>query len=695
MERHRARLLGLMPALACALAVAFGLGGGVAGAQGVTGYSEPSASMNVPIGTTQTLTATCPAGDVVVGGGYQTNDATLVSVLQSQPSGDGAWEIQVQNANTNSTAPAAVTAVCVAGPLPGYSQQPASTMALPGQQGASVAASCPTGTEVVGGGFSNPFAVAEVSSLPEVNSTIENTTWTSVVNNNYDGGSTIAVTAICASTSLSGYSEPVTNAPVTTSTTVSQACPSGEVVLGGGFGGAQGTITSDQPTLGGAVSNNTWSVDVLNPAVEGASVTSVAVCADLAPTVTAVSPLSGPAGGGTSVTITGTNLTGATGVDFGTTASSSFTVDSATQITATVPAGSGTVDVTVSAPGGTSVTSAADQFTYAAVVPAPTAGQIGTSQATLSADVNPNGSQTTVVFEYGLDPKYGVPSVETAFNVTTPKQTLQPGAAPQPVTALVTGLVPDALYDARAVATSAGGTVVGPATQFTTAALPSPPPPVIGRSENVTPVSGKVFVKLPGSTHTGFEPAALIPAVASTGVGFVPLTEARQLPNGTEVDARAGTLALTDATTVSAKHKRPSEQMGDFSGGVFKITQSADPAQKGLTTMSLLDSGIFPGAPDYSACVDIDPYSLGRAVPHKGKPLSSQVLQTLNANEHGNFNTRGKFSAATVRGTSYSVSDRCDGTVTHVKHGVVTVTNFQTHRQITLHANQSYFAHEP
>ncbi|MCC7601251.1 IPT/TIG domain-containing protein, partial [Janthinobacterium sp. FW305-129] len=83
------------------------------------------------------------------------------------------------------------------------------------------------------------------------------------------------------------------------------------------------------------------------------------------PTVTGISPTAGPTGGGTSVIITGTNLTGATAVKFGATNASGFTVNSATQITATAPAGSaGTVDVTVTTAGGGSTTSAADQFTY-------------------------------------------------------------------------------------------------------------------------------------------------------------------------------------------------------------------------------------------------------------------------------------------------------------------------------------------
>ena len=45
-------------------------------------------------------------------------------------------------------------------------------------------------------------------------------------------------------------------------------------------------------------------------------------------------------GSGTSVVITGTNLTGATAVSFGGTAAQSFTVNSATQITAIVGSGS-------------------------------------------------------------------------------------------------------------------------------------------------------------------------------------------------------------------------------------------------------------------------------------------------------------------------------------------------------------------
>lgn len=49
---------------------------------------------------------------------------------------------------------------------------------------------------------------------------------------------------------------------------------------------------------------------------------------------------------------------------FGVTNAAAMNLDSDTQITATSPAGAGTVDVTVTIPAGTSATSAADQFTY-------------------------------------------------------------------------------------------------------------------------------------------------------------------------------------------------------------------------------------------------------------------------------------------------------------------------------------------
>jgi len=84
------------------------------------------------------------------------------------------------------------------------------------------------------------------------------------------------------------------------------------------------------------------------------------------PVVTSITPSSGPAGGGTAVTIVGTGFMGATEVHFGDTAAANVQVLSDGTIVATSPAGSGTVDVTVTGTTGTSAANTQDQFTYVA-----------------------------------------------------------------------------------------------------------------------------------------------------------------------------------------------------------------------------------------------------------------------------------------------------------------------------------------
>ncbi len=82
------------------------------------------------------------------------------------------------------------------------------------------------------------------------------------------------------------------------------------------------------------------------------------------PTITSGSPSTGPLVGGTTVTITGTNLDEATSVNFGSTPGT-IVSDSPTQLVVTAPAEpAGTVDITVSSPNGTSSDVAADKFTY-------------------------------------------------------------------------------------------------------------------------------------------------------------------------------------------------------------------------------------------------------------------------------------------------------------------------------------------
>jgi hypothetical protein len=195
-----------------------------------------------------------------------------------------------------------------------------------------------------------------------------------------------------------------------------------------------------------------------------------------------------------------------------------------------------------------------------------------------------------------------------------------------------------------------------------------------------------VFVKPPpGATLAAAPRAWAAQALGSLvkGQGFIPLTEARQLPIGTEIDARQGTLKLTTAS--DRKHKTYS---GSFQSGLFKTLQSRDRRQRGLTTLQLLE-GAFPGAPSYTDCASIGKTGAATTAARK---LSKHLLQQLHANVHGRFRTRGRYSAATVRGTNYTVSDRCDGTLTRVQRGTVVVTDFRRHINITVHTGKSYLA---
>jgi hypothetical protein len=174
---------------------------------------------------------------------------------------------------------------------------------------------------------------------------------------------TVTVTGISPTSGPAAGGTPVTitGTGFTGATNVSFGKTAGSIV---------NVISDTQITATSPIGCGTVDVTVTTPG--GTSATSTAdqfTYTYPLPTVTSISPTSGPAAGGTSVTITGTGFNCATGVSFGTAAGSNMKVVNDTQITVTSPAGNGTVDVTITTPGGTSATSTADQFTY---IPPPT-----------------------------------------------------------------------------------------------------------------------------------------------------------------------------------------------------------------------------------------------------------------------------------------------------------------------------------
>ncbi|MFI5765383.1 IPT/TIG domain-containing protein [Streptomyces sp. NPDC051563] len=168
---------------------------------------------------------------------------------------------------------------------------------------------------------------------------------------------------------------------------------------GGGRGGAGGRYGS----TGGGGGGGGGGSSLVSGTVPGSSVTltdgansgdgRVVFAFTLPPTVTAVSPAAGPAGGGTAVTVTGTNLTGAV-LTFGAGNPATDVTCTASSCTATAPAGTGTVDVRATTPGGTSEPSPAGRYTY---VPVPVVTSL--SPATGSTD----GGTVVTVGGTGLD----------------------------------------------------------------------------------------------------------------------------------------------------------------------------------------------------------------------------------------------------------------------------------------------------
>jgi hypothetical protein len=278
--------------------------------------------------------------------------------------------------------------------------------------------------------------------------------------------------------------------------------------------------------------------------------------------------------------------------------------------------------------------------------------------ATLKGIVHPQGSATTYVFEYGPTESYGLQ--------TTPASVTSENSA-QPVSSPVSGLAASTTYHYRLVASNGQGTTYGPSKIFTTlAGDPSggdpsgggdsgsttptgetPGQPDLGSSVMAAPTKGELRVRRPGSTE------------------FEALTFGAELPVGTEVDASAGTLAITSALPSGAT------QTGWFRGGRFVFRQS----KRGWVDLYLRGR----------ACATASAATAASAAGSGGRRLWGR-------DHGGRYRTHGRNSHATVRGTRWLVADTCKGTLTRVTEGLVLVTDKVRHKRVLLEAGERYLA---
>jgi len=293
------------------------------------------------------------------------------------------------------------------------------------------------------------------------------------------GGTTVTIIGtnfVTGATTVTIGGNAATSVAVSSSTTLTATTPSGTA----------GSATVVVTTAGGSVTGTGAYMYIAAPAVTG------------------VSPTSGPLSGGSTVTITGSNLANATAIKFGTTPATILT-DTAGSITVTPPTGTtGNVDITVTTPGGTSAISSADQYTYTA---APTFGTISPVSGPLA------GGQTVSIT--GTNFVTGATTVTIGGNAAT-------SVAVSSSTTLTATTPSGTAGSANVAVTTAGGSATG--TGVYTYKAPAP------TFTSITPATG---------------PAAGGTAVTIVGTNFV---------SGGSSGVTIGGAAATNVVVVDSAH---------------------------------------------------------------------------------------------------------------------------------------------
>ena len=181
------------------------------------------------------------------------------------------------------------------------------------------------------------------------------------------------------------------------------------------------------------------------------------------------------------------------------------------------------------------------------------------------------------------------------------------------------------------------------------------PPPVLGKSVDVAPVSGVVLLKQPGKE------------------AFTRLRAGERVPVGSTLDTTAGVVSLTAALNARGK-----TTTGRFYAGEFRLTQK--PARTAELTVLTLTG------PKPTGCA-----AGGASAARKARKKPPK--RSLWSSGSGGFRTVGGDASATELGTKWLTEDTCAGTLIRVTQGAVTVDDFPQHRTFLLRAPHSYLVH--
>jgi hypothetical protein len=303
------------------------------------------------------------------------------------------------------------------------------------------------------------------------------------------------------------------------------------------------------------------------------------------PTLTLLNPSSGPTAGGNSVILTGTNFTGATDVQVGTSdltlcgSGSCFTIDSDTQITVTMPANvPGNVNVNVTTPGGTTTS-----LTYIYVAPAPTVTGVSPNEGALG------GGNTVALTGTGFEAA-GTPIVTQVTVSTTPPTTITAspcGSSPTApcftvisATSITIGFQPGGTGQVNITVTTPGGT--SPVTSSNVYTYSASVPSVTELLPRDGAVGGGEAVSLFGSgfgqagqdfvTHLFFGTTDVLSSYTypcpSTSTGCFIVVGPTQLAIYTPANA-AGTVDVTVETPLSTSNPGPADKYTFVAPGAY------------------------------------------------------------------------------------------------------------------------------
>ncbi|KAJ5661426.1 uncharacterized protein N7477_009042 [Penicillium maclennaniae] len=275
---------------------------------------------------------------------------------------------------------------------------------------------------IIGSGFINATAVTFGSAAATSYTVVSATTINAVVPAGPSGGGSVSVRVTSpGGTSAAGTTYTYIAAPVVSnvSPTTGPAAGGNTVsIIGSGFTNATAVTFGSAAATSYTVVSATTINAVVPAGPSGGGSVSVP-----APVVSSVSPTTGPAAGGNTVSIIGSGFTNATAVTFGSAAATSFTVVSATTINAVVPAGpsgGGSVSVRVTSPGGTSA--AGTTYTYiAAPVVSSVSPTTGPAAGGNTVSIIGSGFNNATAVTFGATPATSFTVVSaTAINAVVP-----------------------------------------------------------------------------------------------------------------------------------------------------------------------------------------------------------------------------------------------------------------------------------